>query len=131
MHMHLATFQVVGRTPFDAEAYEAAYGEPNGVPGGIDPTPFATGPMLPPAPEERGFKDTASASWDIGSGGAAPMVTSRGRTGALGRHSALFSSRRRPVFASSSALIGAAGHPFAFASVALTGPRIAPCLAPY
>ena len=34
-------------------------------------------------------------------------------TGALGRHPALFSSRRRPVFASSAALIGAAGHPFA------------------
>ena len=31
---------------------------PNGVPGGIDPTPFATGPMEPPDPTERGFKDT-------------------------------------------------------------------------
>ncbi len=62
MHMHLVTFQVVGRTPFAAEAYEAAYGGPNGVPGGIDPTPFATGPMLPPAPEERGFKDTVKAN---------------------------------------------------------------------
>ena len=48
MHSHLVTFQVVGRTPFDAEAYEEAYGGPNGVPGGIDPTPFATGPMQPP-----------------------------------------------------------------------------------
>ena len=62
MHLHLVTFQVVGRTPFDAEAYEAAYGAPSGVPGGIDPTPFATGPMLPPAPEERGFKDTVKAN---------------------------------------------------------------------
>jgi spore coat protein A len=62
MHTHLVTFQVIGRTPFDAEAYEAAYGGPNGVPGGIDPTPFATGPMLPPAPEERGFKDTVKAN---------------------------------------------------------------------
>ncbi len=61
MHMHLVTFQVIGRTPFDAEAYEAAYGGPNGVPGGFDPTPFATGPMVPPAPEERGFKDTVKA----------------------------------------------------------------------
>jgi len=26
------------------------------------PTPFATGPMLPPAPEERGFKDTVKAN---------------------------------------------------------------------
>jgi spore coat protein A, manganese oxidase len=62
MHMHLVTFQVVGRTPFDVEAYVAAHGGPNGVPGGFDPTPFATGPMLPPAPEERGFKDTVKAN---------------------------------------------------------------------
>jgi spore coat protein A len=61
MHMHLVTFQVIGRTPFDVEAYEAAYGGEN-VPGGIDPTPFATGPMIPPAPEERGFKDTVKAN---------------------------------------------------------------------
>jgi spore coat protein A, manganese oxidase len=58
MHTHLVTFQVIGRTPFDSEAYEAAHGGPNGVPGGIDPTPFATGPMLPADPEERGYKDT-------------------------------------------------------------------------
>jgi len=32
------------------------------VPGGIDPTPFATGPTEPPAPEERGFKDTVKAN---------------------------------------------------------------------
>jgi spore coat protein A len=61
MHTHLVTFQVIGRTPFDVEAYEAAHGGPNGVPGGIDPTPFATGSMLPPRPEERGFKDTVRA----------------------------------------------------------------------
>ncbi len=62
MHMHLATFQVVGRTPFDVEAFEAAHEGPNGVPGGIDPTPFATGPMRPPEPDERGFKDTVKAN---------------------------------------------------------------------
>jgi spore coat protein A, manganese oxidase len=63
MHTHLVTFQVVGRTPFDAAAYEEAY-EPaggGGVPGGIDPTPFATGPMEPPDRSERGFKDTVKA----------------------------------------------------------------------
>jgi len=38
MHTHLVTFQVIGRTP------------------------FATGPMEPPAPEERGFKDTVKAN---------------------------------------------------------------------
>jgi spore coat protein A len=62
MHTHLVTFQVIGRTPFDVEAYEEAHEGPHGVPGGIDPTPFATGPMLPPDPDERGFKDTVKAN---------------------------------------------------------------------
>jgi spore coat protein A len=58
MHTHLVTFQVVGRTPFDAAAYQAFVGAgPNGVPGGVDPTPFATGPIAVD-PTERGFKDT-------------------------------------------------------------------------
>jgi spore coat protein A len=62
MHTHLVTFQVIGRTPFDAKAYEAAFATPNGIPGGIDPTPFATGPMFPPEADERGFKDTVKAN---------------------------------------------------------------------
>jgi spore coat protein A len=62
MHSHLVTFQVVGRTPFDADAYQAAYGGPNGVPGGIDPSDFVTGSMQPPDPTERGFKDTVKAN---------------------------------------------------------------------
>jgi spore coat protein A len=62
MHVHLVTFQVIGRTPFDVNAYEELYEGPNGVPGGIDPTDFATGPMVGPAPEERGFKDTVKAN---------------------------------------------------------------------
>jgi spore coat protein A len=62
MHTHLVTFQVIGRTPFDVVAYEEAYEGPHGVPGGIDPTPFATGPMLPPDADERGFKDTVKAN---------------------------------------------------------------------
>jgi spore coat protein A, manganese oxidase len=64
MHTHLVTFQVIGRTPFDAAAYDEAH-EPSsggGVPGGIDPTPYATGPMQPPDPSERGFKDTVKAN---------------------------------------------------------------------
>lgn len=64
MHTHLFTHQVIGRTPFDVAAYVAAHGGPSGVPGGIDPTPFATGPMLPPEPEERGFKDAVKANPD-------------------------------------------------------------------
>lgn len=62
MHTHLVTFQVVGRTPFDVDGYEEANEGPHGVPGGIDPSPFATGPMLPPDPDERGFKDTVKAN---------------------------------------------------------------------
>ncbi len=62
MHIHLVTFQRVGRTPFNVAAYEEAHETGNGVPGGIDPSPFATGPMQPPAPEERGFKDTVKAN---------------------------------------------------------------------
>jgi spore coat protein A len=62
MHTHLVTFQVIGRTPFDADAYQSAYSGPFGVPGGIDPTPFATGPMEPADPTERGFKDTVKAN---------------------------------------------------------------------
>jgi spore coat protein A, manganese oxidase len=62
MHTHLVTFQVVGRTPFDVQAYEETNEGPHGVPGGIDPTPFATGPMEPPDPSERGFKDTVKAN---------------------------------------------------------------------
>jgi spore coat protein A, manganese oxidase len=64
MHTHLVTFQVVGRTPFDAQAYEEEFEPPTGggVPGGNDPTPFATGPTEPPDPSERGFKDTVKAN---------------------------------------------------------------------
>jgi spore coat protein A, manganese oxidase len=62
MHTHLVTFQVIGRTPFDATAYEEANEGAHGVPGGIDPAPFATGPMEPPDPSERGFKDTVKAN---------------------------------------------------------------------
>lgn len=59
MHVHLVRFQVVDRTPFDVKAYSAFYGTgPGGVTGGGDPSRFATGPAQPPAPEERGFKDT-------------------------------------------------------------------------
>jgi spore coat protein A, manganese oxidase len=62
MHTHLVTFQVVGRTPFDVQAYEEANEGAHGVPGGIDPSPYATGPMQPPDLSERGFKDTVKAN---------------------------------------------------------------------
>jgi spore coat protein A len=62
MHVHLVQFQVMGRTPFDVEAYEEEFEGPNGVTGGHDPSPFATGPEEPPDPTERGFKDTVKAN---------------------------------------------------------------------
>jgi hypothetical protein len=84
MRTHSVTFQVIGRTPFDVAAYQQKYGSPFGVPGGIDPTPFATGPMLLPDPTERGFKDTVRADpgyftrirarFDLPSGVTAPQT---------------------------------------------------------
>ena len=63
MHTHLVTHQVIGRTPFNVGAYATAVGSgPSGTPGGTDPTMYATGPMEPPDPTERGFKDTTKAN---------------------------------------------------------------------
>jgi len=67
MHPHLVTHQVIGRVPFNVAAYTAAAAAAGmmgagGVAGGLDPTPFATGAMLPPDPTERGFKDTVKAN---------------------------------------------------------------------
>jgi spore coat protein A len=84
MHTHLVTFQVIGHVPFDVAAYSAAAGAGAlGVPGGVDPTPFATGPMIPADSSERGFKDTVKANpgyftiirarFDLPSGVAAPQ----------------------------------------------------------
>jgi spore coat protein A, manganese oxidase len=62
MHTHLVTFQVVARFPFNAAAYMAAAPSGPGGFGGIDPTPYYTGPMLPADSTERGFKDTVRAN---------------------------------------------------------------------
>jgi spore coat protein A len=63
MHVHLFMFQIVGRVPFDADAYIAAAGQrEDGVPGGTNPWPYATGPMIPADPTERGYKDTVKAN---------------------------------------------------------------------
>jgi spore coat protein A len=63
MHTHLVSFQVVGRFPFNVTSYMAAAGPPGpGGFGGIDPSPFYTGPMRPADPTERGFKDTVRAN---------------------------------------------------------------------
>jgi spore coat protein A, manganese oxidase len=88
MHTHLFMHQVVGRVPFDAQAYTdaaiaAGFGGPDGLRGGFDPRPFATGPMIAPASSERGFKDTTKANpgqftiirgrFDLPSGVTAPQ----------------------------------------------------------
>ena len=66
MHIHLVTFQVVERRPFNATAYMAAVTAAGGAgPGGfagIDPTPFYKGGPAPADPTERGFKDTVKAN---------------------------------------------------------------------
>jgi spore coat protein A len=62
MHTHLVTFQVVGRIPFDTAAYMNAAPRRSGGFGGIDPSPYYTGPMAPADPTERGFKDTVKAN---------------------------------------------------------------------
>ena len=62
MHMHLVTFQVIGRTPFDVEAYAEAHGVRERCARRVRSGPFATGPTALPAPEERGFKDTVKAN---------------------------------------------------------------------
>ena len=62
MHMHLVTFQVIGRTPFDAEAYAAAYGGAERRAGRDRSDAFRDRPDASAAPEERGFKDTVKAN---------------------------------------------------------------------
>ena len=62
MHTHLAMFQVVGRMPFDARAYMEGEEMREHGHAGIDPTPYATGPITPASPGERGFKDTVKAN---------------------------------------------------------------------
>jgi spore coat protein A len=84
MHVHLVQFQVIGRTPFNVEAYEEEFEGRNGVTGGHDPSSFATGPEELPDPTERGFKDTVKvnpgyftrirAKFDLPTGVTAPQT---------------------------------------------------------
>ena len=63
MHTHLVTFQVVGRTPFDADAYQAAVRRPERRPRRDRPDAVRDRPdASPPDPTERGFKDTVKAN---------------------------------------------------------------------
>ncbi len=62
IHVHLVSFQVAGRIAFNADAYADAHPGSDGVPGGIDPSPYVTGALRPADPGERGFKDTVKAN---------------------------------------------------------------------
>jgi spore coat protein A len=61
IHLHLVQFQIVDRTPFDAEAYKAALEQARALDpdaANPDPRPFFTGPPAAPDANERGWKDT-------------------------------------------------------------------------
>jgi FtsP/CotA-like multicopper oxidase with cupredoxin domain len=64
MHTHLFTFRVMGRYNFDAAGYAEAYPGQYGVPQQDVSTlaPFLKSGLIPPAPGERGFKDTVKAN---------------------------------------------------------------------
>jgi spore coat protein A, manganese oxidase len=81
IHVHLVQFQVLDRTPFDANAYAAALDEARAAdPDAPNPdaTPYLTGPAVPPDANERGWKDTVRANpgqvtrirmrWDLPAG---------------------------------------------------------------
>jgi FtsP/CotA-like multicopper oxidase with cupredoxin domain len=57
IHLHLVQFQVLDRQPFRAEEY-AELQRPERGPLG----PFLSGPVKPPDPNERGWKDTVRAN---------------------------------------------------------------------
>lgn len=63
MHVHLVMFQVLDRRPFDAEGFLSAIGD---FRGGRGPAPvlesYYTGPAVPPAENEKGWKDTVKAN---------------------------------------------------------------------
>ncbi|MBI5101527.1 MAG: multicopper oxidase domain-containing protein [Nitrospirae bacterium] len=61
MHLHLVTFEVIGRLPIDVEqftAVEQAYLNSTRALPPPDPAEFATGPMVPSNSWEAGRKDT-------------------------------------------------------------------------
>ena len=57
IHLHLVQFQVLGRRPFDVDQYNA-----DRESGSVGPiSDYYTGPLEPPAPNKRGWKDTIDA----------------------------------------------------------------------
>ncbi|HST64373.1 MAG TPA: multicopper oxidase domain-containing protein, partial [Mycobacteriales bacterium] len=65
IHVHLVQFQIMDRTPFDADAYSAALQQAraaNPDAPNPDPGPFRTGAPAAPDANERGWKDTVRAN---------------------------------------------------------------------
>ncbi|MGB3699186.1 MAG: multicopper oxidase domain-containing protein, partial [Gordonia sp. (in: high G+C Gram-positive bacteria)] len=60
VHLHLATFRILGRQKLASAAYLAAHPPPvhNGIRWTPDPSPFVVGPRRGPAAWEAGWKDT-------------------------------------------------------------------------
>lgn len=62
IHLHLVPFQVISRQPIDGDAYNEKWQEVNGKPPIMhhpQPVPFepyVTGPVVPPSPQETGWK---------------------------------------------------------------------------
>ena len=86
IHLHLVQFQVLDRTPFDADGYAAALAQAraaNPDAPNLDPTPYLTGPAVAPDPNERGWKDTVRTNpgqvtrirmrWTLPAGVSAPQ----------------------------------------------------------
>ena len=66
IHIHLIEFQLINRQAYDVDGYLKQWDLMNGHlpvtrPVVVDPTPFLTGPTIPPEPYETGWKDTIMA----------------------------------------------------------------------
>jgi spore coat protein A len=86
IHLHLVQFQVMDRTPFDADAYQAALEQARAInrnAANLDPRPYFNGPSALPDPNERGWKDTVRTNpgqvtrirmrWTLPAGVSAPQ----------------------------------------------------------
>ena len=86
IHLHLVQFQILDRTPLDADGYAAALSQARASDPDApnpDPTPYLTGPAAPPDANERGWKDTVRANpgqvtrirmrWTLPAGVTAPQ----------------------------------------------------------
>lgn len=59
IHIHLVMFRILGRNPLRTLEYQAAHPQPAlGIRWAPSAEDFLAGPMAPPAPWERGWKDT-------------------------------------------------------------------------